>query len=66
MTISIADIIRTRLNDLHMSQMALSLDTGVAADTICLIETGKVSDPHVSTVVKLIEALGLKPEVTEA
>jgi transcriptional regulator with XRE-family HTH domain len=44
------------------SQRELERKTGVSNALICQIETGKIKDPGFSTVVRLVEALGINME----
>jgi transcriptional regulator with XRE-family HTH domain len=44
------------------SQRDLERETGISNAVICQIETGKVKDPGFSTVVRLVEALGISLE----
>lgn len=44
------------------SQRDLERETGISNALICQIETGKVKDPRFSTVVRIVEALGISME----
>ena len=53
------ELVREHREGIGLTQAALATRAGVSMMGVSFLETGRVSDPHVSTLAKLSRALGV-------
>ena len=61
MSQTFGELVREHCEGVGLTQAALATRAGVSMMGVSFLETGRVSDPHASTIAKLAHALGIEP-----